>query len=303
MAGSFRREVVNLAQLDESERRALGDDLHRVQDEVFAGVDRERFQWAVIDTGDTELSREERDDWFERGRPWRPEDQGEGWASAARRSAASWSKKTDVSKLKVTGADRQARSASVWLDDKQRAKMGLGSGHWVELRAVDMDGNASESVRVQIDGTSWASGSVREVVNRKPVETAGGHRSLLDGDSRKQFLLKGVAATTPPRFDPSFVRFETDDNGNARLVTTKPTEPGVRVQVRNLRTNELVMLYPDPTDPLSIDAANGDTLTMTAFDSNDVATDEFELRYSSKCKDGKASTLGLLSVRLKPVIK
>ncbi|MBI2376535.1 MAG: hypothetical protein HYV07_21245 [Deltaproteobacteria bacterium] len=222
----------------------------------------------------------------------------------SRNPAAKFSNASDVVTLQTTGRDVEGRIASAWINDATMKKTGLNAGSEFLLRVVDEDGNASSAVSGRLEGRSYGQmGRIQE----GDVLVPGSSVRLLDGEAKyASRLLKHISDTTAPetKLFARRARLVGDGEG-VRLSAPGALEPQCSVMVTNARTGDVFSgtVGADQGLELSLGmVASGDSLFVRITDASGVAADPIELRYSKKCKDGRASTLGILSSRLEGVL-
>lgn len=213
----------------------------------------------------------------------------------------------DVITLEPTGRDIDGRIAAFWIPDPDMQKMKLGAGHSIVLRAIDDKGNVSEPVTTRLQGAGY--GTAGQTVHENSWVPASRIR-LLDGENtRKDFVLRHIADNTPPEIEhfKKEVKLLAGADGSVKLQSAGTLEADATVQLMNGRTGKIFDGRVSADQKLEIalgkDVKDGDSLFATIADTNGVRAEKVELRYSSDCKDGKGSTLGILSVRLKGAIK
>ena len=221
---------------------------------------------------------------------------------------ASFDNACDIISLKPTGRDVDQRIASIWIDDKAMEKHGLKSGHPYRIRAIDADGLVSEAALGRLEGTRYQGGTAGRIYEDNSWKP--GHQlQLLDGENlRENFLLKHIADTTAPEVKAfrKEAKLLKNAEGQVELVSSRSLEPGARVRVQNGATGELRQGQVDNDQNLRIamsDVAHHDVLVVTVVDPDNNESEKVELRYGEKCKDGRASDLGILAARLQPSIK
>lgn len=220
---------------------------------------------------------------------------------------ASFDNPGDIIALEPTGRDVQGRIASIWIDEEDMQKYKLESGHSYRIRAIDADGMVSPDSLGRLQGTSYQRGQAGQVYEKDRWLPAT-QIQLLDGENaRASFVLKHMADLSAP--DVSHFRKEAkivkNAEGKLELRSDGTLEDEATVHVMLGRTGAAFQgaVSADQKFALPLEGlAHHDTLIVTVRDRNGNAAQEFEIRYAENCKDGRASELGILDVRLKPVI-
>lgn len=220
---------------------------------------------------------------------------------------ASFADASEVVTLEPTGRDIDSRIASVWLTQKQMDKINLDAGDSLWVRVIDEDGNPSEAVKTRLMGNGY--GQPGQVVDGDQWRAAS-RVTLLDGEAswKQNMVLRHIADAKAPEvksFEKKLKLEKTEEDvilrGDGLL------EQDAQVRVMNGRTGSVYTGGVNAEQQLSIglgnDMKDGDTLFISVNDMNGVAAGKFEVRYSSKCKDGRAPTKGILGAHLAGVIQ
>lgn len=221
---------------------------------------------------------------------------------------ASFDSKADVVTLDPTGRDIESRIASVWMTQKEMDQINLDAGDSVWIRLIDDDGNASAPVKTRLQGAGYGQpGRVQEGNTLLPAS----RMQLLDGegDWKQNMILKHIADQKAPevkQFEAK-LRLDTAEDGTVTLSGNGLLEEGARVQIQNGTSGQAINGTVDGEQNLQINLGqgvkDGDTLFIVVRDVNNVAAGKFEVRYGASCKDGRATTKGILGAKLAGVIK
>lgn len=218
--------------------------------------------------------------------------------------ASDFNCKDAIHSFDVTGRDVRTGVGSVFIDTKTVEKLNWDPGDRLMIRAVDVDGNASVPTNCEVVGSGYGTvGRIQEKGTRNWVP--GGRIDLLDGEAtRKRVMMKYIADDKAPvtKFLEKLAQLKTDKDGQVELTSPRAVEPGARIQVKNTRTQQEWEGTANAEGQLEMKLgkgiANGDTLLVFVRDAANNQGTPAELRYSAKCKDGRASTLGILAARL-----
>ena len=220
---------------------------------------------------------------------------------------ASFDNSADLIKLAPTGRDIQGRTAALYIKEKQMKALKLTAGHHMMLRAVDSDGNASAPVRLRLEGSTYGTAG-RAVENSNWVAASSGLR-LLDGENTyKGFILKHMPDRVAPntKYFSAEAAFKVDSKGQFTLSADGCLEPGASVTITNGRTGKRaaagVAADQSWKAKLGKDIKDGDVLMVVVSDPAGNEAPPVELRYGAKCKNGRASSLGIIAARLPGVL-
>lgn len=220
--------------------------------------------------------------------------------------ASSFDDKDAVKSFEPTGRDLREGIASVFIPNDVVEKMNWDAGDHLMIRAVDTAGNASAPARAEIQGANYGSrGRILEPGARSWVP--GSQIDLLDGEGRKRLLLKHIADQKAPvtRFLEKAAQLATQE-GHVTFKAPQSVEPNAQVTLRNARTQQTWSVRANAQGEveqnLGKDIKDGDTLLVFVRDNAGNEGKPAEIRYGAACKDGRASTLGVIAARLPGVI-
>jgi hypothetical protein len=220
---------------------------------------------------------------------------------------ASFDEECDVIELEPTGRDVAARTAAIYIKAPEMKKLKLTAGHHLRMRAVDAAGNVSESVRLRLEGSQY--GTRGRAWEKSAWVPASRGLTLLDGESsRKPFILKHMPDRVGPqtRFFEQDVTLKKNSKGEIMVSSDGTLEPTATVRITNGRTgtvkNAAVSAEQGFKMSLGKDVKDGDILVVQVNDAAGNAAKPIELRYGAKCKDGRASSLGVIAARLPGVL-
>lgn len=209
--------------------------------------------------------------------------------------------------LEATGRDVANRAASIYLTEAQMKKIDLRPGDTFSLQALDEAGNASANpAHGQLDYYTWATGTVQDTIDRKPLTTRGTQLSALDGEgARKDLIVREVPDGRAPLVLMDRVTLKAGTNGAATLIANGAMEPGASLTVTNLRTSEQYAGSVAQDGTMSIELSNmaaGDPILLQPLDAWSNAGKDVPLTYAPKCRGGKAKASSPVATRLRGVI-
>jgi hypothetical protein len=191
--------------------------------------------------------------------------------------------------LPITGEDVASRTAAAYLGADQMAQLNLKPGDYVQIRAVDAAGNASQPAQAQIAASGWGTNWIS---TGAPTMSRGSVMAMLDGESqRKNVTALESTDTRAPVMLMDRLALAPNSDGSVSLRAALAAEPGARITVQNQSTGSTYSGTVTPGRLLELNIGKvdaGTPLRITPVDSDGVPGATATVVYGPDCKDGKA---------------
>lgn len=194
---------------------------------------------------------------------------------------AQWSNPEDLQTLRFSGRELPTRQGSVYLSPEKLKQLDIQAGDQLVIRAVDRNGNVSESTNLHLEPNGYAQ-SGYGLYDPSGRRVGGGAQiSGLDGDGkRREFLALAVNDSRVPVLKLNRFQLEVSEaTGQGTLKVQRGVEPNASITIVNSRTGEQWRGTAgwDGKVELPINVKNGDPLTMTVTDEEGRAAPQVQL--------------------------